>query len=342
MQADYDPTRSSVSYPGNYPTVDGDPLVLPNGQCLFIVNQTNDNLYVPLNSKFEWEKFAEAVSTNSLSGISIKYGCDRPPNPDGTYAECGDANGVSTITPPTSSTLCRTGTPTAVQSSSGACTWTWTCVGSTADNSTICQAPSVTASTSTLVSGPVQLAIVVDASSSMNNLVASAANAVNSLVPGYMTANPNLNISITVLGGSNYPTLTDNSCHYGTIYNSRTGGNLYGISGVHAGYKTPLAAAIGYAGNQLTPATARSVMLVLTDGADTCGGNVDAAVRAQESRGVKMFAIAYQNVSYRAQNFSSYEAVVTADSDQAIRTALNNALLLTNNASCPITVGSLP
>jgi hypothetical protein len=349
--APHDNTLSTVSYPNN-----GNPpdpvtkLILPNGSCQYIVNSSNNTYFVPLRTEQEWTSFVAAANANPSLGISL-LSCSDPNlgNPNLVDGSCGAAESQVSATEPAAATLCNAGTPSPVTSTTG-CAWTWSCIGSNGQTTAVCQAPKVTVTQTTAITGPLNIGIILDASSSMDGMDAAAQQAVIQSMPLFAAAHPNISVTLTtfVLGGTGYNALQTGICHYGETYTGSLVGGIssdYGWASVQAGQYTPLADAVNYAGqmlNTMKGPNTTTALLVLTDGAETCGGDFQAAVQAQEANGTKMLAIAYQDSSYNPANFTAFNSVETATSAADMLNALNNVFNSISTNACPAVTASNP
>jgi hypothetical protein len=200
-----------------------------------------------------------------------------------------------------------------------------------------------TTSTSTsAVTKPVQIVIILDASASMEAFDQAAAAAAGQVLQQFLNQTSlNLTLHVVVLGGSGYSANSGNRCHYGTIYNSASPGgdgpaDNYGMNAVSANSNTPLADAITYAAGYLNPAIANTAIIMLTDGAETCNGDFQGAVAAEVRAGIRMYAIAYQDKSYDLANFANFTSTVSASDTDAIAAALTTAIATTTTtgATC--------
>lgn len=83
----FDNSDSTVSYPGTFP-ITWEELILPTGQCFFILNTSSNTYFVPLNLQTEWNAFYEAVNKGTVPGVSI-VACDQIPGETQPVCGCG-------------------------------------------------------------------------------------------------------------------------------------------------------------------------------------------------------------------------------------------------------------
>jgi hypothetical protein len=165
-------------------------------QCLFIKNTGTHTFLVPLQSYAEWDAFRKSVQAGPLhqSGVSLSSGC-----PAASFSNiCGESIGVpagsgSYTNPPTPK-----GYVSAFTCNATSCVWDQGAVGQQ------CRVPVTVANTAcSLSTVTADVAIVIDASSSMAQELATARAHLRSLLP--LLARPTIRISVVAIGGTNHP-----------------------------------------------------------------------------------------------------------------------------------------
>jgi hypothetical protein len=244
---------------------------------------------------------------------------------DGT---CGASHGL-TLSEAPSSGLCDKGTPGSI---SGSGPWAWTCTGSQGGATANCNAHASTPPCGG--NKPVDLVIVLDASGSMQPLVDAAKDAINKIATTYLADKPNVTVTLTVFGGEGYaedPAYSQGRCPVGKLVGPAaldSPGIVTALNNVQAVNNTPLARALEHAA-LFVDGKPNPAVIVLTDGHETCSGDVNAAAAALNSRGVKLFGIAYNSPgygSYNAAAFSKFDSYAAADTDQEVLNVLNSFL----------------
>jgi hypothetical protein len=239
---------------------------------------------------------------------------------------CGASNGLTLSEEPASG-LCDKGTPSAI---SGSGPWTWTCAGSQGGSTASCSAQT----TPCAGTKPVNLVIVLDASGSMQTLVDAAKDAIKKIATTYLADKPNVTVTLTVFGGVGYtpdPAYSSGMCDVGKLVGPSgldSPGIIAALNSVEAVNNTPLARALQHA-DQYIDGKPNPAVIVLTDGHETCGGNVNDAAAALNTKGVKLFGIAYPSPSYgtyNASSFSKFDSYATAGTDQEVLDVLNTYL----------------
>lgn len=149
---------------------------------------------------------------------------------------------------------------------------------------------------------PTDFVIALDTSGSMEKLVDAARTSLRTLVKQYLEPRPDIKLAITAIGGSNYaerytdPTTRD--CYYGRIFgpDSASSGAIDNLIGaVTTNFNTPLARAVGYGDRFFQNDNRRHVMLLLSDGIETCSAATAPAnaVQAARAGGTEVFGIKY-------------------------------------------------
>jgi hypothetical protein len=255
---------------------------------------------------------------------------------------CGASRGLSFASIPTDN-LCATGDASVV---SGSGPWSWSCLGSEGGKNETCVADKVVAGpfdvafslkACTKKYKPVDVVINLDASASMGGLLNDAKASMRTIVNSYLAKNNNVNLTITAFGGSGYTKVAGGKCPYGTAYGPA------GISGaaidkaigeINDGNNTPMARNIDHSSGFLTPSADRqAAMIVLSDGIETCSGNVDKSVDNAKLKGIQMFGIAYGSRADTG-SFDHFHSYKEASKQNEVLAALNTYLSAISLQEC--------
>jgi len=309
----------------------------------------DETLFVPLNTQYEWNSFVN--ESPNLPGIVLNYGCQsqsvntidvcgKPvagnlpnafaddnityPVPTASgyslYYKCPvhytptdkngnpllDANGNPITYDVSQLHMCSQWVPTNPNQNGIACGG-----GGTATvnfQGTACSA----------ANQPTDVVFVLDASDTMDTVVNAARTTLEQLVTSTFSQRPDINMTVTVLGGSGYtptqftsPTQCDGQQGYfGAIYGPAPG-TVAGVSAVLnpivAAGSTPLAATITYS-TSFFSGNRNHVMVVMSDGLEECGGDPAAAVKAAEAQHINVQGIRYIHPVGSASSANDYYA----------------------------------
>lgn len=282
--------------------------------CVFIDNAGYQNYFVPMNTAEEWNSFSDKSATPPE--LRIVVGCPGgvKQDPCGNKYNLPDARvsdnptdrfhfettgdySVDFFCP---ATLKVKDKATGIESSVPVVNcgeWQVTETGNCVDavglsfNGKVCADKSIK---------PAEFVMVLDASASMDQLLGSAQNALRALVGKYLVPRPDIPVTIAVIGGDFYASkLNDPSkedCTYGRLFGplaaDATQINRL-VSPVVAMNNTPIDTSLRYAANFFQDSSKRRVMLVLTDGYETCFGNPAFAVKQLRDQGIEVYGIKY-------------------------------------------------
>lgn len=297
-------------------------------ECVYIDNKFNDEegtsaaFFVPLSTSVEWLQF----KANRPASISINYGC-----PGGIYQdECGNNYVLPEMRACDDEVAAREGKACEVVTikTSGDYEVQFKCsaktmapaklkVGENIISAAGCREfvkfgekgtctrkdidLSFSGNACTSKVRPTDLVIALDTSGSMDKLVDAARNSLRTLVTQYLQGKPDVRLTITAIGGAGYAdrsTAEGEQCYYGRIYGpaSAISSSVDSLIGaVKTAFNTPLAASVSYGTSFYTDATRRKVMLLLSDGIETCTNSTapEAAVKDARSQGIEIFGIKY-------------------------------------------------
>ena len=145
-----------------------------------------------------------------------------------------------------------------------------------------------------------EFVMVLDASASMDQLLASAQNALRNLVGKHLVPRPDIPVTITVIGGQGYAGKLDDpskaDCPYGRLFGPLASDATQinsAITPVFAGKNTPIDTTLRYSADFFQDASKRRVMLVLSDGFETCFGDPAFAVKQLRDKGIEIIGIKY-------------------------------------------------
>ncbi len=188
-----------------------------------------------------------------------------------------------------------------------------------------------------------EFVMVLDASASMDQLLGGAQNALRSLVGKYLVPRPDVPVTITVIGGDGYNGKLDDpskaNCNYGKLFGPLAADAtlINGlVSPVFANNNTPIDTTLRYSAEFFQDASKRRVMLVLSDGFETCFGNPEFAVKQLRDKGIEVYGIKYgvsndadANAFFKAMNASS-----PANSQDQIIAAMESIVKDVTDKSC--------
>ncbi len=295
---------------------------------------------------------------------SISSDCSKPYAPP-INGVCGAANGDYSSTAP-STGLCSSGNASAVTTGSSG-TWTWMCSGvnggsnqscmamvpppcsakadKTASISSICQPVGVSVKPLTCTSAhaqPVDLSILLDASGSMQPVIAAAETAFKGLLSKLSSHGSNVNYSVVMIGGSGGYTPSGSGgdvCPYGYLApfgHPNVTSILDNLGLVVADTNTPIAAAMNFAARDLTNTGHQRAMILISDGVDTCldatgNPNITPTIRTMQNNGIKMYGVQILNPPTSDTgkiNFDTLNLYSSVDNTggEINATALSNAL----------------
>jgi hypothetical protein len=244
---------------------------------------------------------------------------------------CGASSGAALAQAPTEA-LCSVGSASAV---AGSGPWSWTCAGSNGGAAASCSATAAC----NPGSKPVDLVIVIDASASMQALIDAAKSAVQSIASTILAGRPNVTVTLTTFGGTGYvPDLyTDprQACPIGRLTGPApldANAIATALGSLVSGQYTPFADGLTCAG-QFVAGAANPVMIVLSDGRETCGGDVAASVAALKGKGITLFGIAYGR--YAASSFAGFDETRAASTKEDVLAALKAFLTETICQTAP-------
>lgn len=190
---------------------------------------------------------------------------------------------------------------------------------------------------------PAEFVMVLDASASMDQLLGGAQTALRSLVGQYLVPRPDIPVAITVIGGQGYAGRLDDpskaDCSYGRLFGPLAAdatqiNNV--VTPVFAQNNTPIDTTLRYSADLFQDASKRRVMLVLSDGFETCFGNPEFAVKQLRDKGIEVYGIKYgetndsdANNFFKAMNKSS-----PANSQDQIIAAVESIVKDVTDKSC--------
>lgn len=289
-----------------YRDAQGDP---DNGPpiCAYIDNSNAVNAYfVPMNTRHEWDQFV----AYHPGDVAIRYGCPSQTEEDTCGNQytlpdtAGDDKAVFDFK--TQGTYdAQWKCPSTVAGVNGkrvpinSCS-IWEKIGETG---ACVESFLVTFGGSACVNvqQPTDFVLMMDASASLQSLVDSVRANVDNVVATLQTR-PDINLTITVVGGDGY---TDrflspnhqNFCFMGRLFGPAAANtNVVDplIAAVRSGESTPLDATMRYSATFFKQDTRRHVILAISDGLETCSGNAADAVNAvQTNNQVDVYGIRY-------------------------------------------------
>jgi hypothetical protein len=334
-------------------------------ECVYIDNYSNidgkeNSFFVPINTVKEWQSFRD----QKPAGIDIRLGCessiytDRDKNafslPDmrvplrtdtsalaGTISEVASAENKDCradfqCTMPTTKT--SDGRTIPIEAGCGI----WSLISQTP---ACAQQAALTfnGNACRVVGKPTEFAIVLDASSSMDQLLGGAQNALRSLSKTYLEPRPDIPLTISVIGGDAYSDKLEDpskaNCPYGRAYgpaasNSADINRL--VDPVFATGNTPIDTTLRYAADSFSDATKRRVMLVLTDGFETCYGDPAQAISELRNNGIEVYGIKYgiSNDAVAMNVFNAMNRYAPANSQDEIIAAMETIVKDVVEKSC--------
>lgn len=324
--------------------------------CVYLDNSGNQDYFVPMNTAEEWIAFSDTNRTPA--DVRVVVGCpggvkedscgnkynllDTRVSDDPTtvqrFTTTGDYS-VEFLCPAHIKTKDKTtGIETSVpvvNCGEWQITETGSCVESAGltFNGKVCGSDVKSA----------EFVMVLDASASMDQLLGGAQNALRSLVGQYLVPRPDIPVTITVIGGDGYANKLDDpskeSCTYGRLYgplaaNATQINNLVGP--VFASNNTPIDTTIRYAADFFQDASKRRVMLVLSDGFETCFGNPEFAVKQLREKGIEVYGIKYGETNDADANafFKAMNKYSPANSQDQIIAAVESIVKDVTDKSC--------
>jgi von Willebrand factor type A domain len=335
-------------------------------ECVFIDNYSNindkkDAFFVPLNTAYEWEQFRN--KGNLPTGVEIHIGCPNmivtdkddnkfpAPNMRVPFGQDNVVDGkIESVSSNNKECIAQlqcqaptqkvNGKTVPVESGCG----TWTIISQTA----ACTPKQLYGLTfngkaCSKANKPAEFVMVLDASASMDQLLAGAQNGLRSLVAQYLVPRPDIPVTISAFGGDGYvnkrfdPSKQD--CPYGRLFgplaaNANQINTL--VDPVFATANTPIDTAIRYSAEFFQDSSKRRVMLVLSDGYETCYGDPQFAVEQLRAKGIEIYGIKYGNGDdvdavnfFRAMNRYS-----PANSQDEITAAIEDVVKDVTESSC--------
>lgn len=367
--------NETIAYPG---TSKSNELELPNGDCYYINNATTKPVFIPLNSQSEWISFKTKALANQINGISLTT-CNPV---GGTPHLCGVQNGVPSQYTPTSGLCAAGSTASVVTVNSACAGFSWSCTQGTqssqcsaAQTATTGIVPGVTqlvvvldasgsmgpliASAANAASLVIDAAIVANPNLQIEFVVFGGSGWTGIPTATYPTptspaTSPGGAYTVTPAGVNSLTTsgavgangAARSVCYMGTVFQTGNAANPtgFGISSstIRDGNSSPIAASIAYGAQYLNPVANKTAMVVITDGLDTCNGDLAGEIAAQKANGTLMFGVAYQSSAFNAANFANFNQWVTADDATSVQAALTTAINTTQASSCPTTVPTPP
>ena len=324
--------------------------------CVYLDNNGNQGYFVPMNTAEEWIAFSDTNRTPP--DVKIVVGCpggvkqdscgneynllDTRTSDDLTAVQHFTTTGDYSVDFSCPATIKTTDKATGVEHSIPVVNcgeWQITETGSCVEsagltfNSNICS-PSVK---------PVEFVMVLDGSASMDQLLGGAQNALRSLVGKYLVPRPDIPVTITVIGGDGYSGKLDDpskaNCNYGKLFGPLAADAtlINGVvSPVFANNNTPIDTTLRYSADFFQDASKRRVMLVLSDGFETCFGNPEFAVKQLRDKGIELYGIKY-GVSNDADANAFFKAMNTfspANSQDQIIAAMESIVKDVTDKSC--------
>jgi hypothetical protein len=328
-------------------------------ECVYIDNHSFEDgqkyaFFVPMCSYAEWNSF----KTNLPGGVRLRYGCAAQiyhdacgrsyPLPDMPASDHpGDAITFPTANGGTVAFMCpRTYTNASGQpydlNTVGGC-GIWKPVG-TFDDCVAASELSFDGKACTKEPRPTQFTIVLDASGSMQDLIDSARSSLQHLTATYLEPRPDIPLTITAIGGRHYaPQYADtklSGCFYGRVTDTGPAKEDVidaAVSQIQAIDNTPLATAVNYSSAILNYPDKRKVMLVLSDGLETCLGDpVQAVERARSQNNVEVFGIRYGGADDEDADtfFKAMNASARATSQSQIENEMKKVIKDVVQTSC--------
>ncbi|MBY0429053.1 MAG: VWA domain-containing protein [Alphaproteobacteria bacterium] len=188
-----------------------------------------------------------------------------------------------------------------------------------------------------------EFVMVLDASASMDQLLGGAQNALRSLVGKYLVPRPDIPVTITVIGGEGYTTKLDDpskeNCPYGRLFGPLAADATQinsAITPVFANNNTPIDTTLRYSAELFQDASKRRVMLVLTDGFETCFGDPALAVKQLRDKGIEVYGIKYGDTNDADANnfFKAMNKFAPANSPDEITAAVESIVKNVTEQSC--------
>lgn len=328
--------------------------------CAYLDNDGDQGYFVPMNTATEWLAFAD--TNNTPPDVRIIVGCEggikQDPcgneytlpdvrvsdDPKDTYhfATSGDYSVEFSCPATIKVTNKQTGIET-TQPVVNCGAWqvkeTGSCIESAGltFNGAIC----------TQQSKSVELAIVLDASGSMDQLLGGAQNALRSLVGKYLVPRSDIPVTVTVIGGDGYSNVLNDpskeNCTYGKLYGPLAANATQinaAVSSTFATNNTPLDTTLRYTADFFQDKSKRRVMLVLSDGYETCFGNAAFAVQQLRAKGIEVYGIRYgegQDAEAEAF-FKAMNSFSPANSQDQITAAMESIVKNVTENSCKPTL----
>jgi len=330
--------------------------------CVYLDNSSTDlnqAYFVPLNTSEEWQAFSN--TGNTPPDVKIVVGCPGGVKTD----ECGnkytlpdvrvsdDPDDVQRVVispdysldyfcPATIKTKDKDGIETA-QPVVNCGDWVITRHGACAMEAALSFKGAVCAKQTR----GVEFVMVLDASSSMDQLLAGAQNALRGLASKYLVPRSDIPVTITVIGGKNYSDRLDDpskpNCPYGRLFGPLASNATQinsALGTVIADNNTPIDTTLRYSAEFFKDTSNRRVMLVLSDGYETCFGDPAYATQQLRDKGIEIYGIKYGNGG-DADVLKFFQAMNTyslANSQDQIIAAIENVVKDITDKSCKATL----
>lgn len=199
-----------------------------------------------------------------------------------------------------------------------------------------------------LVSAQTHVELILDASGSMWNKLADgeyrivAAKDVLSSFVSSLPTDPDLNVGLRVYG-SRIAALDDGACEDSELFVPMSGiarDDLLGtVRATEATGATPIAYSLQLAGQDF-PAEGKKVIILVTDGEESCGGDVRGTIEALNAQGIE-FELKIIGFDLDDRGIRSFEGLGTfenATSAQELASALGRAVEVEQTITYPVTV----
>lgn len=189
----------------------------------------------------------------------------------------------------------------------------------------------------------VEFAVVLDASGSMDQLLGGAQNALRSLVGKYLVPRTDIPVTVTVIGGDGYSDVLNDpskeNCTYGKLFGPLAANATQinsAVGSVTATNNTPIDTTLRYTADFFQDRSKRRVILVLSDGYETCFGNAAFAVQQLRAKGIEIYGIKYgegQDTEAKAF-FTAMNSFSPANSQDQIIAAMESIVKDVTEKSC--------